>query len=170
MMTPSGVRWTVFRVQAGMPTDADPADNRLHWRRGMFGGARRIHASEWSQRHWSSRTLHSVGDAAAHAGSGILAGVLVVGWLLVGLATGFPGWWQTTLYSTTGSVTFVMVFVIQHTQQRQVAATQRKLDELLRSSEHADSTLIAVEEAPDDALKDLARFHVAEREQAQNAD
>ena len=79
----------------------------------------------------------------------------------------FPGWWQTAMYSVTGSVTFVMVFVIQHTQQRQVAATQRKLDELLRSSDVADSTLIAVEEAPDEALKDLARSHVAERERAQ---
>jgi low affinity Fe/Cu permease len=102
----------------------------------------------------------------AHAGFGILAAVLVVGWLIIGTVTGFPGWWQTTLYSVTGSVTFVMVFVIQHTQQRQVAATQRKLDELLRSSEEADSTLIAVEEAPDAALEGLARLHVAEREEA----
>ncbi|HEY4608558.1 MAG TPA: low affinity iron permease family protein, partial [Ilumatobacteraceae bacterium] len=61
----------------------------------------------------------------------------------------------------------VMVFVIQHTQQRQTAATQRKLDELLRSSEPADSTLIAVEEASDADLKALTRQHVEEREQAQ---
>ena len=67
-------------------------------------------------------------------------------------------------------MTFVMVFVIQHTQQRQVAATQRKLDELIRSSTEADPTLIAVEEAPDDDLENLARLHVAEREQAQNGD
>jgi low affinity Fe/Cu permease len=126
-----------------------------------------MHASEWTQRHWSSRALHGVGDAVAHAGFGILAAMLVVAWAIVGLVARFPGWWQTTLYSVTGSVTFVMVFVIQHTHQRQVAATQRKLDELLRSSKEADSTLIAVEEAPDDALENLARFHVAEREQAQ---
>ena len=121
----------------------------------MFAGARGMHASEWTQRHWSSRALHRVGDAVAHAGFGILAAMLVVAWAIVGIATRFPGWWQTTLYSVTGSVTFVMVFVIQHTQQRQVAATQRKLDELLRSSKDADSTLIAVEEAPDDALETL---------------
>lgn len=136
----------------------------------MFGGARRTHASEWTQRHWSSRTLHHVGDTVAHAGTGILAAVLMVAWAIVGIATRFPGWWQTTLYSVTGSSTFVMVFVIQHTQHRQVAATQRKLDELLRSSKEADSTLIAVEEAPDDALERLTRFHVAEREQAQSAE
>jgi low affinity Fe/Cu permease len=131
----------------------------------MFGGASSTHASEWTQRHWSSRLLHRVGDAVAHAGSGILAAVLVGVWATLGIATRFPGWWQTTLYSVTGSVTFVMVFVIQHTQQRQTAATQRKLDELLRSSE-ADSGLIAIEEASDDDLEQLARLHLAEREQA----
>jgi low affinity Fe/Cu permease len=97
----------------------------------------------------------------------VVAAVFVAGWSIVGVATGFPGWWQTTLYSVTGSVTFVMVFVIQHTQQRQTAATQRKLDELLRSSDRADSTVIAIEEAPDDDLQLLNRHHVAERERAQ---
>ena len=150
--------------------DNDRVDCPPTWRSGMFGGGgQRFHASEWAQRHWSSRALHRVGDVVAHAGSGILAAILVLAWAIVGVATTFPGWWQTTLYSVTGSVTLVMVFVIQHTQQRQVAATQRKLDELLRSSLEADSNLIAVEEAPDDALADLARFHVAERENARNS-
>ena len=111
--------------------------------------------------------LHRVGEAAAHAGSGIVAAALVAGWMVLGLRTGFPGWWQTTLYVVTGSVTFVMVFVIQHTQQRQTAATQRKLDELLRSSEPADSSLIALEEASDADLEAVTRQHVAQREQAQ---
>jgi low affinity Fe/Cu permease len=133
----------------------------------MFGSASAAHANEWNQRHWSSRVLHRIGETAAHAGSGILAAVLVVAWAILGLARGFPGWWQTTLYAVTGSVTFVMVFVIQHTQQRQTAATQRKLDELLRSSDQADSTLMAVEEAPDADLAELARRHVTEREHVQ---
>ncbi len=81
--------------------------------------------------------------------------------------TRFPDWWQTTFYVVAGSVTFVMVFVIQHTQQRQIAATQRKLDELLRSSNQADSALIAVEEASDGELEALTRRHVAERERVQ---
>lgn len=157
---------SVFRVLPRMLTDNDP-DTPPKWRHGMFGGSQGMHASEWTQRHWSSRVVHRVGDTVAHAGSGILAAGLVVVWAIVGIAMRFPGWWQTAMYSVTGSVTFVMVFVIQHTQQRQVAATQRKLDELLRSSDVADSTLIAVEEAPDEALKDLARSHVAERERAQ---
>lgn len=149
-----------------MTTSNGVAGDPPRWRRGMFGGARHIHASEWTERHWSSRALYCVGDVVAHAASGMFAAGLVACWATLGMITRFPQWWQTVLYSVTGSVTFVMVFVIQHTQQRQVAATQRKLDELLRSSEQADSSLIAVEEAPDDALEDLARFHVAQREQA----
>jgi low affinity Fe/Cu permease len=132
---------------------------------GVFPSAG-FHSDEWTQRHWSSRLLHRVGEYVADAVSGIVAAVLVSIWAVVGLSTGFPHWWQTTLYSVTGSVTFVMVSVIQHTQQRQTAATQRKLDELLRASEEADSTLIAVEEAPDGELETLARQHVAERNHA----
>src|SRR3954454_24934921 len=152
-----------YLLQVPKSDGADADEPR--WRTGMFGAT--AHANEWTSRHWSSRLLHRLGEGAAHAGSGIAAAVLVAGWLVLGLRTGFPGWWQTTMYVVTGSVTFVMVFVIQHTQQRQTAATQRKLDELLRSSEPADSTLIAVEEASDADLKALTLQHVAEREQAQ---
>ena len=148
-----------------MGTPDEAGAEAARWRKGMFGAA--THANEWTTRHWSSRLLHRVGETVAHARSGILAAVLVTGWLALGLTTGFPGWWQTTLYVVTGSVTFVMVFVIQHTQQRQTAATQRKLDELLRSSEPADSRLIAVEEASDAHLEALTRHHVAQRDQAQ---
>jgi len=124
----------------------------------------------WEQRHWTSRLLHHLGGLAAHSGAGTLAGVMVAGWAVIGLATGFPAWWQTTLYSVTGSVTFVMVFVIQHTQERQTSATQRKLDELIRTSIRADNTLIAVEEATDEHLQALAHLNLADRQRAQELD
>lgn len=145
------------------PPPAEPTNTP--GRQGVFRAS--AHATEWTSRHWSSRTLHRVGETIGHAASGIVAAVLVVGWLTLGLVTRFPDWWQTTLYVVAGSVTFVMVFVIQHTQQRQIAATQRKLDELLRSSKQADSALIAVEEASDGELEALTRQHVAERERVQ---
>ncbi len=88
--------------------------------------------------------------------AGTLAASVGSTWLLIGAATGFPDWWQIALYSATALTTFVMVFVIQHTQSRQVAALQRKLDELIRSSRQADNALIAVEHAPDEELQQLA--------------
>jgi len=79
---------------------------------------------------------------------------------------GFPEWWKTGLYSLTGAVTFIMVFVIQHTQARQISSIQRKLDELLRSSSGADNRLIAVEEAAEEELLALADVNVEDRESA----
>ena len=103
-----------------------------------------------------SRVIHRVGDAAANAMSGVLAAALGGCWIVVGWLSGFPDWWQIALYSATALTTFVMVFVIQHTQSRQVAALQRKLDELIRSSRQADNALIAVEHAPAAELQQLA--------------
>ena len=138
------------------------------WRRGSFpkaqGTARR--SDSWNQRHWASRLLHAVGDVVAHSATGIVAACLVLGWAAVGLATSFPDWWETTLYSVTAAVTVVMVFVIQHTNARQTAATQRKLDELIRTSAHADDSVIAIEDAPDEQLQALTELNLADRAEA----
>ena len=126
------------------------------------------HSNEWNDRRWTSRTLHDVGDFVGTAGMGILAAASTAGWGILGTVFGFPEWWKTVLYSVTGAVTFVMVFVIQHTQARQVSSMQRKLDELLRSSSGADNRLIAVEEASDAELLALADVNVEDRRQASN--
>ncbi len=120
------------------------------------------HASGSGKRHWTSRLLHSLGEAAAHSAAGFTAATLVILWLGIGGVAGFPGWWSTVLYGWTASVTFVMVFVIQHTSERQTSAMQRKLDELIRSSTRADDGLIAVEEATDEQLHAMADLSVAE--------
>jgi low affinity Fe/Cu permease len=88
----------------------------------------------------------------------------VTAWVVVGVATGFPRWWETVLYATGTSVTLVMVFAIQHTQTRQETAIQRKLDELLRAVPDADNHLIAAEDAPDEELDALAQLNLADRE------
>lgn len=124
------------------------------------------HSGEWNDRRWTSRTLHHVGDLVGAAGTGFVAAALTAGWAILGTIFRFPEWWKTVLYSVTGAVTFVMVFVIQHTQARQVSSMQRKLDELLRSSSEADNRLIAVEEASDEELLALADVNVEDRRQA----
>ena len=124
------------------------------------------HSDEWNDRRWTSRTVHHAGDLVAGAGTGILASAVTAGWATLGTLLGFPEWWKTVLYSVTGATTFVMVFVIQHTQARQVSSMQRKLDELLRSSNEADNRLIAVEEASDEELLALADVNVEDRRQA----
>ena len=66
----------------------------------------------------------------------------------------------------TSSVTFWLVFVLKHTQARQVTSMQRKLDVVLRASTHADDALIAVEEDSDDELQALAQLNVEDRRAA----
>jgi len=114
----------------------------------------------------SSGLLHRLGDATSNAVAGAVAAIAAACWVVVGAATEFPSWWQETLYSTTAIVTFVMVFVIQHTQSKQVAALQRKLDELIRASHQADNTLISVEEAPEGELQQLADAYADQRHEA----
>jgi low affinity Fe/Cu permease len=132
------------------------------WRRGLVRGSA-PHPPDWHARHWASRGLHRVGELVANAAAGVVAAALVAVWAVIGVVAGFPAWWATALYASTASVTFVMVFVIQHTQSRQVTALQRKLDELVRTTTDADNNLIAVEEAPDEELHALADLNMSDR-------
>lgn len=117
---------------------------------------------------WSSRLLHRVGNATSLATVGLAVASLTALWLVVGFLVGFPSWWNNVLYSVTSSITLVMVFVIQHTQARQQAATQRKLDEVVRALPTASNRLIAVEEAASDVeLEDLADTNLDHRKQAE---
>jgi low affinity Fe/Cu permease len=122
------------------------------------------HAAGWTDRTPASRALHRLGEVTSRPIAGVLAAVAVVAWGAVGLATGFPHWWEVALYATSTSITLVMVFAIQHTQARQEMAIQRKLDELLRAMPAADDGLIAAEDAPDDELEALAALNRADRE------
>jgi low affinity Fe/Cu permease len=125
----------------------------------------RGHADAWQERPWSSRLIHFLSGLASDARTALWALVLVLAWGGVGVVTRFPTWWQVVLYSMTSSVTFVMVFILQHAQDRQTSASQRKLDELIRSSQ-ADDALIAVEETGDEHLQALANLNFTDRQRA----
>jgi low affinity Fe/Cu permease len=79
----------------------------------------------------------------------------VIGGILVGASLGFPSGWVAAFEVSVSAVTLAMVFAIQHTQGREQAATQRKLDELLRALPGADQSLMMLEEAPKEALLDV---------------
>lgn len=148
------------------------AGDDQEWRQGLVGGSdpRRERIVEArSQRTRTSRLLHRLGEATSHAWAGLVIGSAVCGWLALGFVVGFPSWWQATLYSVSSALTLTMVFALQHTQTRQQSATQRKLDELLRTQPSADGSLMALEEAPDQELETLADMNLEDRERAAQA-
>ena len=89
---------------------------------------------------------------------------LVLGWLLLGPVFHFSDSWQLVINTTTTIVTFLMVFLIQNTQNRDTAAMQIKLAELIIRLEGADDKLATAEDLSD---KDLERLH---REYKQRAE
>ncbi len=67
----------------------------------------------------------------------------------------FPKNWVAAFELSASSITLIMVFAIQHTQGREQAATQRKLDELIRAFPDANDALMMLEEAPREFMLDV---------------
>lgn len=99
---------------------------------------------------WASDAL---GSPWAFAG----ACALVLLWAFAGPIFQFSDAWQLVINTATTIATFLMVFLIQHTQNRDAKATHLKLDELIRSINAARNTVIDLEHCTDDELDEMQR-------------
>ena len=86
-----------------------------------------------------------------------LAVVVVVAWAVTGPLFGFSDTWQLVINTGTTIVTFLMVFLIQNTQNRDTEALHVKLDELIRVTRHARNTLLDLEEMDDEQVDQARR-------------
>jgi low affinity Fe/Cu permease len=108
----------------------------------------------WVDR-WASRPLTALIVLATDAA-----------WVLASIAMGFPGLGERVFQTLVAALTLAMVFVIQHTQAREQAATQRKLDEILQALPGADNSLLMLEHASHDELRSTRDSHLEIRQAA----
>jgi low affinity Fe/Cu permease len=104
---------------------------------------------------WFLKFSNKLAQIAGHASTFVIAVGLVIVWAISGPLFHFSDTWQLVINTSTTIVTFLMVFLIQNTQNRDTAAMQIKLDELIRAVDKAHNALLDLEELDE---KDLARF------------
>src|SRR5215208_5352644 len=90
----------------------------------------------------------------------IIACLLIIGWALSGPVFHFSDTWQLVINTSTTIITFLMVFIIQQTQNKDTVALQIKLNELLASSDRASNRLINVEDLTEADLELLKNFYI----------
>jgi low affinity Fe/Cu permease len=119
----------------------------------MSSKKRDLYHSSSVFRTLASKTAHGVGHPATFA----VALLLVVVWAISGRLFGYSDTWQLVINTGTTIVTFLMVFLIQNTQNRDSHAIHLKLDELILANKHARNRMIALEELDEEELDDLQR-------------
>lgn len=100
---------------------------------------------------FASWTARNAGKPAAF----VMACSVIVVWAASGPIFGYSDTWQLVINTGTTIITFLMVFVIQNSQNRDGAALQIKLDELIRALEGAENALLDLEELSDGELQEI---------------
>jgi low affinity Fe/Cu permease len=117
------------------------------------------------------RTFADISTAIAHRSGRpitfLLAAFIIIVWAVTGPIFHYSDTWQLIINTGTTIITFLMVFIIQNTQNRDSAAVQAKLDELIRVSA-AQNTLIGIEHLTQDEISDISEKCLARAKNAGN--
>jgi low affinity Fe/Cu permease len=116
-------------------------------------------------RCFAQRASVLLGSAWAFCG----AVLVIVVWLVTGPTFHFSDTWQLIINTATTVITFLMVFLIQNTQNRDAKAMHLKLDELIRAVKGARNQLVDLEELSDDELKKLEEQFQGLRKQSEKS-
>ena len=120
--------------------------------------------SKWFT-HFAGRAAHVAGTPWIFS----IAVLSIVVWAALGPLLDFSEVWQLTVNTGTTIVTFLMVFLIQNTQNRDAVAMQIKLDELIRATRNAENAVLDLEELTEEELEDFRQTYEKLAEQARAA-
>ena len=95
----------------------------------------------------------------------LIAFLIVIVWGASGPLFHFSDTWQLVINTGTTIITFLMVFLIQNTQNRDAKAMHLKLDELIAATKAAHNEMIDIEDLSDEKLKDIAAYYKQKKEQ-----
>jgi low affinity Fe/Cu permease len=109
---------------------------------------------------WFTRLTKWTAYAAGRPATFITATAVIALWAVLGPYYGFSDTWQLVINTGTTIVTFLMVFLIQSTQNRDTEAIQVKLDELIRAVGHARNELLDLEELEEADLDELKQTFI----------
>lgn len=110
---------------------------------------------------WYSRFAKAAAHFCGRPKVFTLAALVIVVWLVSGPFFDFSDTWQLVINTGTTIVTFLMVFLIQNTQNRDTEAIQIKLDELIRATQGAHTALLDLEELEEDTLDSFRKRYQA---------
>jgi low affinity Fe/Cu permease len=108
---------------------------------------------------WTART-------SGHPSTFAIALAVIVIWAVTGPLFHFSDTWQLVINTGTTVVTFLMVFLIQNTQNRDATAMQIKLDELIRALQGAHNELVDLEDLTEEELEEMKKHYTRLAEQA----
>src|SRR6187431_1061447 len=109
---------------------------------------------------WFTRLTKETARASGRPATFLVATAVIVIWAALGPAFGFSDTWQLVINTGTTIVTFLMVFLIQSTQNRDTEAIQVKLDELIRAVGHARNELMDLEELEEKELDRIRKTYL----------
>jgi low affinity Fe/Cu permease len=108
-----------------------------------------------------TRFARTMSRAAGRPATFGMAVILILGWAIAGPIVGYGPGWELFINTVTTIVTFLMVFLIQHRQNRDAEAVQVKLSELIRALAGAQNSLVDLDGLDDDELQALQERYAA---------